>query len=109
MLAIIGLNILLNTKSIFKVVFHSFKLIFVRYKNQLLGYIKRINDKKMLPYLLERDEADSNPGTMFDPHGSLNKSGAKLTHFRIPFDPLKTLPKPDVKKLDVIQEDSQDF
>lgn len=55
---------------------------------------------------MKRDEMDSNSGTMVDPHGNFSKTGAKLTHFRIPFDPLKRLPKPDVKKLTVIPEES---
>lgn len=41
MIAIIGINILINTKSIFKVIFHSFKLIGTRYMNQVKGHFKR--------------------------------------------------------------------
>jgi hypothetical protein len=106
MIFIIALNIVLNTKSIYKVIFHSSKLIFTRYKNQVKGYLKHQLNKKFLPYLMKRDEMDSNSGTMVDPHGNFSKTGAKLTHFRIPFDPLKRLPKPDVKKLSVIPEES---
>jgi len=68
--------------------------------------LKKKTDAKLLPYLLKRDEMDSNAGTMVDPYGNFGKKGAKLTHFKIPFDPLKKLEKPVVKKLDVIPEDS---
>ena len=41
MVALIAFNVLLNTKSLIKVIFHSFKLIFQRYRNQIKGYLKR--------------------------------------------------------------------
>jgi hypothetical protein len=109
MVCLIGINAFFNMSSIFILQYSGFKLIFIRYKNQFVGFLKSKTDAKFLPYLLERDEKDSNSGTMLDPHGHFGKGGAKLTHFKIPFDPLKKLETPVVKKLDEIPELSEDY
>lgn len=106
MIAIIGFNIAINVKSIFKVIYHGFKLVCIRYKNHAKAYFKKQVDKKFLPFLVASEDKDSGVGTLFDPHGNFNKTGAQLTKFNIPFDPLKRLPKAAEVKLDVIPEDS---
>jgi len=109
MVFFIAINVVWNMGSIFRIQFLGFRLIFIRYKNQFLGYMKSQTDAKFLPYLLERDEKDSNSGTILDPHGHFGKNGAKLTHFKIPFDPLKKLEKAVDKKLPEIPEVSEDY
>tara|TARA_B110000285_G_scaffold233603_1_gene307901 strand:+ start:418 stop:1257 length:840 start_codon:yes stop_codon:yes gene_type:complete len=41
MIAIIGFNIAINVKSIFKVIYHGFKLVCIRYKNHAKAYFKK--------------------------------------------------------------------
>jgi hypothetical protein len=103
MICIIGINIVVNMSGIFKVVFHSTRLIFRRYKNVAKAYFKARLDKKFLPYIQKKEDQEDISSLGI---GNLDKSGAKLTHFKIPFDPLKMLPKPAIDKLSVIKEES---